>query len=534
MLTPDYLKKAPDYIVKLYQELEDFIIEDISRRIAKAGKITSTAEWQYIKAQEIGLSEREIKKKIKEMLKKSDKEIDKLFKEAAEESIKFDNKIYEKANLKTISLDGSKMLQDYVKAFKKQTKGELKNITNSLGFCTKEVNEKIKSRLLTQAYIKHMDFAQLQISSGAIDYNTAIRNTVKELSKSGVQFINYDSGWHNRLDVAVRRSTLTGLNQMSQKMTEGLMEEMNCEYVEVSAHPGARPTHEEWQGGVYQMNGSSSEYPNFEDTTGYGSADGLGGYGCRHSFFPFFPGISTRTYSKEDLKNINPYENIDYNGKTYTYYEATQKQRQLERDIRASKRELVGYKAIGDNQAFANASIKLQQQKEAYNSFNKAVNLKANNARTQANGFGRSISQKSVNNYKSVEKEANRLYNLGSSKDNIKAYLRDKPTRDILEKRNIQFVQRINEKEVIVKLDKPNITGVREHIYDNMKVKEDRKNMTPSKGQEFVDNAKLVLYQELNETIKFLADKGYTVLNLDYELVTIVPQKWRNKYNKYI
>lgn len=40
--------------------------------------------------------------------------------------------------------------------------------------------------------------------------------------------------------------------------------------------------------------------PNFEDTTGYVSADSLGGYGCRHSFFH---GISIRTYSKNEYKN---------------------------------------------------------------------------------------------------------------------------------------------------------------------------------------------------------------------------------------
>ena len=43
MLTPNYLKKVPRRIEKLYQELEDFIIEDIARRINKAATITSTA-----------------------------------------------------------------------------------------------------------------------------------------------------------------------------------------------------------------------------------------------------------------------------------------------------------------------------------------------------------------------------------------------------------------------------------------------------------------------------------------------------------
>lgn len=394
-LTPEYLGKVPKNIVALYQELEDFIIEDFSRRLAKVGNITDTGKWQIMRAKEFGISNETLKKKIAEVSNLSDKEIDKLFRQSAIDSINMDNAIYEQAKLTPMHLETSPVLQQYLEAAVIQTKGELKNITQSLGFCVRGVNGKVKNRKLTEYYQHALDLAQFQISSGVLDYNTAIRRAIKDISDSGVRFINYESGYHNRIDVAVRRATLTGVNQMSNRITTSLMNELDCEYVEVSAHAGARPSHQEWQGQVYCRKGSTKEYKNFEEATGYGTGEGLCGWNCRHSFFPFFPGISSRTYTEEDLKNIDP-PNIRYKGKVYTHYEATQKQRQIETRIRATKRELIGYNAIDDKEAFTQASIKLQRQKQEYKKFSKVANLKMQNERMQEFGFNKSVAQKAV------------------------------------------------------------------------------------------------------------------------------------------
>lgn len=395
MLTPYELANAPKNIVKIYQELEDFIIEDISRRIAKAGKITDTAAWQLQRAKEFGMADKALKEHIAKTLNKSYKEINSLFNEYADMSVSHDNSVYEKAGLSTINLDDSTELQDYLKAAIKQTKGELKNICNSLGFCYIGVNGKIGFKDLTQFYIDTLDLTQMQVSSGVLDYNAAVRQAVKKLSQSGIRTINYDTGYQNRINVAVRRATLTGVNQMSQKMTESTIEELGCEFVEVSAHAGARPSHQVWQGQVYCYKGKSDKYPDFVSSTGYGTVEGLGGANCRHSFFPFFPDISKRAYTDEQLKNIDP-EPFEYNGKSFTFFDATQYQRKLERNIRDTKRELIGYNAAGLDEDFTNASIKLQQQKKEYDAFSKAADIDKQNERIQVMGYGKSISQKSV------------------------------------------------------------------------------------------------------------------------------------------
>ena len=128
------------------------------------------------------------------------------------------------------------------------------------------------------------------------------------------------------------------------------MEEMDCEFVEVTAHEGARPTHAVWQGRVYHRGGAvvqdGERYEDFETATGYGTGPGLCGWNCRHNFYPFYPGISVRNYTDERLAELDA-RNIPYGGGLYTRYEITQMQRALERRVRKYKRRYLAETAAG-------------------------------------------------------------------------------------------------------------------------------------------------------------------------------------------
>lgn len=121
---------------------------------------------------------------------------------------------------------------------------------------------------------------------------------------------------------------------------------MGCDLVEVTAHAGARPSHAVWQGGIYSLSGGSKEYAGLEEATGYGTGAGLCGWNCRHSFFPYYPGISRPAYTPEELEQFNA-KTYEYNGVQMTEYEATQKQRYIERQIRRWKREEAAMNAAG-------------------------------------------------------------------------------------------------------------------------------------------------------------------------------------------
>ena len=389
-LTPKQLQNIPENIVQLYRDLEEFIIDDIARRIAKTGQLTETAKWQLERAKDLSMDN--IEKEILKTLELSNKEVEETLKQSALTSIQAENKIYEEAVKKQIKIKGNSNLEKLLEAAIKQTKGELKNISQSLGFA-QIINGKIVYKDIAKFYQDSVDLALMQVNSGVLNSNEAIKQAVKKLADSGLRTVDYENGWSNRVDVAVRRAVVTGSNQMCHKMTELTMKELECEFVETTAHAGARPDHQEWQGQVFCYKGKSDKYPDFVEKTRYGYGDGLGGYNCRHSFYPFFPGISKRAYSKQHLNNIDP-EPFEYDGKTYTYYEALQHQRKLETNIRQKKRELIGYNAAGLKDDFNNSSIALNRLKNEYKAFSNAGDLTVRNDLMQVYKYGQSISQK--------------------------------------------------------------------------------------------------------------------------------------------
>lgn len=391
-LTPEQLKEIPNEIVELYQSLENFIIKDFARKILKTGEVTSSAEWQALRATEIGLASSHIKKELKKLIKLSENEIERLFNQSALESIDSDNKIFENGGLDIIKINDHPYLKQLLEASMKQTNKELKNLTNSLGFA-EIIGGKVVYSTITKFYQKQLDLATMKILTGVTDYNSAIKHAIKILTNSGVRYVDFPTGWSNRIDVAVRRVVMTGVNQMAAKMVDYNCDALGVELVEVLAHGGARLSHQDWQGQIYTRGTATDKYENFEDATQYGEADGLCGINCRHSYAPFVEG-SPRTWSDkqlEDLKNST----VDYNGKTDTEYEASQYQRKLERGIRQSKREILAYHESGLKKDFENASIKLQRQREKYNDFAKTTGIKKQDYRHQVEGFGRSIAQKS-------------------------------------------------------------------------------------------------------------------------------------------
>ncbi|MCC0728327.1 phage minor capsid protein [Clostridioides sp. ZZV14-6045] len=407
MLTPSELQEIPKYFISLFQSLEDFIIADIARRIAKAGNITDMAEWQLMRAEETGMADKVIKKKISEILGISFDAVEMLFEESAAKSIESDSVLYEHAKLTPIHLSESEELRRYVDSAKEQTKGTLKNMTGTLGFCTIKKG-KVISKKLTEIYIESLDLAQFQVSTGVLDYKTAIKGAVKRLADSGLRFIGYETGWANRIDVATRRAVLTGVNQMSQNINNKVISDLDTDIVEVTAHSGARcegagiKNHKKWQGKWYSLSGKSTKYPSLKVVTGWGQGDGLGGWNCSHQFHAVIPSISVPAYTKEQLKNIDP-PDVGYKGRTYTHYQALQYQRKIETAMRQTKRQLIAYESAGLKDDFTNASIKLQRQKQEYREFSKVAKLRLQNERHQVLGYNKSISQKAVHVGKNKE-----------------------------------------------------------------------------------------------------------------------------------
>ena len=422
-ITPEYLKTAPDPIVDLYLSLEETVIKDICRRFRLSGTATNSAVEQIKLLKRKGYSQEEIENAIAKTLNMSRVELDKLFGEAVDRNKQYYGGVFDKVQLLDADVD---MLatQSEIDAVYAQTAGEFKNITRSLGFAIRDQGE-IKFLPIADIYQKILDDAELEVWSGAVDYNTAVKDAVKRLADSGLQtMVDYASGWHNRVDVAARRAIMTGVTQISRQYSESAAERLETPYREVTAHVGARDkpgpspwsSHKEWQGKVYSVN-EGDKYPSIYRVCGLGFVDGLTGANCRHLYYPFIDGVSERTWTDEQLENIDP-PPFEYQGKEYTAYEATQKQRQIETAIRQTKRECLAYESAGLEVDYTDASVKLRRLREEYKAFSKAAGLRTQPERLNVLNFGRSNSAKATG--RAEEYHSYWLKNIGAEKTELK------------------------------------------------------------------------------------------------------------------
>lgn len=383
MFTPTEIEALPSAMEQLYRSLQLNIMSDLTERLKANGEeITSAADWQINRLYELGVSKDEIDSLIQSTLDVSDDEIDRIYDEVVKSGYARNEELYADKGKEYIPYAENKQLQQLVKAVKNQTKSEYRNITGSLGFAVRNADNTLSFTPLADFYQRTLDNGLMQIASGAVDYNTVLKKAVKAMTDSGLRTVDYASGWSNRVDVAARRALMTGFNQVVAKVNEDNAEQLGTEYFEVSYHRGARPTHQVWQGRVY----SKKE---LETVCGLGTVTGLCGANCYHSYSPFIKGIDTPTYSDEELDRMNEEENApkEYNGKTYTAYEAQQRQRQLETAMRADCQQIELLTQGGaDYDTITGAKVRYFQRQDEYVKFSKAMGLPEQWERVTVNG----------------------------------------------------------------------------------------------------------------------------------------------------
>ena len=380
----EYKNRMANKIAAHYVELEERIIQDIVRRIVKTGEVTSTADWQINRLKIIGYSSEDIEKMLKTTLNKSYPEIFELYDKVINWEYVRNKDLYEQVNEEYIPFEKNKHLNQAINGIAQQSLEDLENITRSLGFYL-DINGKKTMTPLSQVYTEHLDRACFDIVSGAFDYNSVLRRTVTQLTNSGLRTIDYVSGWHNRVDVAARRAVMTGLSQITGKITDYNAKKLGTEYFEVAWHAGARPTHAVWQGKVWTKEQLVS-------VCGLGTVTGLLGANCYHEYYPFFPGISERNWTDQWLEEKNQEENKpkEFQGKEYTVYEAKQRQRQMETAMRAQREKVRALqKGKADQDEILAHKMKYQGQLNEYARFSKKMGLRQERERIYLDMKGR-------------------------------------------------------------------------------------------------------------------------------------------------
>lgn len=351
MLSPEYLRQITEGSEQIAEELHNYIISEIvSRMMARIGRgedyiLTNADAWRIRTLQESGELLEDILAELSKYTKREQQELLEAFEDAGITAMNYDDKIYKAAGLSPEALQQSPYMIRIMERNMNATMGEWKNFTRTTASAAQAL------------YINQCDLAYNHVMSGAVGYTQAIKEAVNNVVSDGVT-VTYPSGRKDTIETAVARSVRTGVAQATGDISIKRMEEMNWDIILVSAHVGARTgdggenpgNHSWWQGKFYSKSGKSKKYPPFS-LTGYGTASGLSGVNCRHSFGP------------GDGEH-NPYAELSSEDKANKgkQYEKEQKQRAYERKIRKTKREVLGMQAAVDNAPNEQARFALQQQ----------------------------------------------------------------------------------------------------------------------------------------------------------------------------
>ncbi len=398
MLYPDYFDDKADRMLEIFRDLEDFILQDIARRILSAGDLTATAEHLLYRLQQAGLHRSEIERKLMEITKLSREEIRKILQNAVIASWKNDKAVFADMGTEIRSPLHSPAIVQLMDAEYKKSLGELENLTRT----TMDESQ--------QALIRMLDQAEIRVAYGAETYSQAACRIIDQYADKGVT-VTYPTGTKRSLEAAVRLCVVTSMNQTAAQVTNQYIIDAKCEYVLVSAHLGARVKrdgqpdlagHDLWQGKAYKIVGSEPGYPNLLESTGYNIDPltgqgtvvdplGLHGYNCRHSHQPWEKVLRNPWIDKDGNMIIDSEENKKK-------YELTQRQRAMERSIRKTQRRLVVKKTEIDSITDPDMKIRLSaeyealagkwtSQNKAYNDFCKENGLQPQYDRTKTAGF---------------------------------------------------------------------------------------------------------------------------------------------------
>jgi len=396
-LTDEQIEKlADDYLVGIYQRMEKDVLQDIARRVRKTDRFTETAEIMARNMHEQGYSTAQIYAEVMRILQADPEyiqfvaentkaykaEVTEIIKETTRDAKKAGNELVAEAGDMAFNNDMSMWelagqdlskpnnMTQIINSFQKDLNGQLKNLTGTTGF----KGTILGTTGVKQAYQRALDTALLEVSTGTFSFDEAVNKVVTEMAHSGLRSIDYASGRSYQLDTSARMCVRTSMNQMAGRITEANCKSSGVDLVIVSQHEGARPEHADVENKVFSMSGKSDKYPDFSDPlpcdggegAGYGDAAGICGVNCRHTFYPFWEGIS------EIPEPLETWEEKEVDGKTYDYYDATQHQRSMEREIRALKRE----EYVADPEHKAEIDRKIKAKTQEYHRFSEEVGIR--------------------------------------------------------------------------------------------------------------------------------------------------------------
>ena len=374
-------------ITRLIERIESgntFILTEIGKAVKEIGQLKPTQAYQLQQMVKYGASYQTILERLSKILNTNISEIDKIFNLYAQKDYNFARKFYEYRNIPYVPFNQLERLKKEVQAISNLTKGEYMNLSNTsaLGFTIKDVAGNVKFYNISDAYQYVIDQAILSISQGKDTFQNQMYSILKSLGESGLKTIDYKSGYHRRLDSAIRMNLREGIKTLHNETQQILGEEFGADGVEISVHLSPAPDHEDLQGRQF----SNEEFEKLQNNEVAEDYKGnryshehrpISELNCYHTTMSIILGVSKPQYSDEELQDIKEKneKGFIYNGQRLTMYEGTQLQRRIETEIRKQKDIQIIGKSADNKQLVSDSQYKITQLTNKYRELSKISGL---------------------------------------------------------------------------------------------------------------------------------------------------------------
>lgn len=366
MITDKELEKLAERFASRMEKVTETVYKTIGARINKIGKMSVT---DAKKINRLVIYNEDMTKIVAELHKQTNKnisEIEEMYKAVSEKDYKDSKKDFEDNGVEYIPYKENNRLKLIVNSIATITEKEMKNIarTTAIGFRDYLDNEVIYKGI-AEFYQEAIDTAITAVVTGVSDYQSEMYKILKPMVNSGVRTIDYASGYSRRLDSSVRQAILTGIRQVNQETTNEIGSQFGADGYEITAHGDCAPDHLDIQGKQYTKKEFRQLNERLERPVGH--------LNCKHFAYPIVIGVSSPAYTKKQLRELKKESTrkIEYEGKTYTAYEATQVQRKLETEIRRQKEN----KLTGNEKITKEANAKIRALTTKYKDFSNKAGL---------------------------------------------------------------------------------------------------------------------------------------------------------------
>jgi hypothetical protein len=401
MLSDNDIEKLMKPIIDRQEMINDYVIRTIAKRVKEIGELLPSDVYKLKQLLKSGADVRKINKEIARLTKLNENDIKKLIKQVAKDGYLDTRPFFDYRKKPFITFEENKALQNIVSAVAKQTSNEYMNLSKSQAFMIRDLKnpKNLKPTSIAKTYQSVIDEAVQATQSGVIDYNTAMRRTLKQLADSGIRNVEFhpESGrkYTQRLDTAVRRNILDGVRAINQGVQDEVGKQYGADGKEITVHANSAPDHEPIQGHQF----TNEEYEKLQNNQAFKDLNGrkfeaikrpIGVLNCRHFTYSIICGVNKPNFTQKQLDEMIEKNQKGYtakNGKHYTMYECTQEQRKMETEVRKAKQRQMTLEESGDIEGAKAEKAKVVDLQKKYSAFSKACGLSMKTERLSVNGY---------------------------------------------------------------------------------------------------------------------------------------------------